>query len=161
MQSADQTCPLHHCCVGLHIEPGVDQHRRSDALRGTVCSHCSTLLDEHRTNLYAVSRQNMSTASLLRRPAHRTRGGAVNRTRENSQKYTFPELDILQILHISHICYIFFSHTRAGRCAQTGAAGCANVLFCIKFHIWFFFSYENRVYVYLLHIPCIFLILVT
>jgi hypothetical protein len=37
-----------------------DQHRRGDALRGTACS---ALPDENRTNLYAVSRANMSTAS--------------------------------------------------------------------------------------------------
>lgn len=74
-----------------------EQHRRSDALRGTACS---ALLDENRTNLYAVSRPNMSTASLLRRPAHRTRGGAVNRTREKSQKHTFTEVVVLHILHI-------------------------------------------------------------
>jgi hypothetical protein len=35
-----------------------DQHRRSNALSGTVCS---ALSDENRTNLYAVSRPNMST----------------------------------------------------------------------------------------------------
>jgi hypothetical protein len=54
-----------------------DQHRRSDGLRGTACS---ALPDENRTNLYAVSKPNMSTASLIRRPVHRTRGGAVNKT---------------------------------------------------------------------------------
>jgi hypothetical protein len=106
MQSADRTCPRHHCCLDLHTEPEVDLHRRSDALRGTACS---ALLDENRTNLYAVSRPNMSTASLLRRPAHRTRGGAVNRTREKSQKHTFTEVVILHILHILHICHIFLS----------------------------------------------------
>jgi hypothetical protein len=73
---------------------GYEQHRRSDALRGTACS---ALLDENRTILYAVSRPNMSTASLLRRPAHKTRGSAVNRTREKSQKHTFPEHEILHI----------------------------------------------------------------
>jgi hypothetical protein len=85
-----------------------DQHRRSDYLRGTACS---ALPDENRTNLYAVSRPNMSTASLLRRPAHRTRGSAVNTTSEKSQKHTFPEHDIL---HISYICeylsYFFVPH---------------------------------------------------
>ncbi len=106
MQSADRTCPLHHCCVDLHIEQEVDLHRRSDALHGTACS---ALLDENRMNLYAVSRPNMSTASLLRRPAHRTRGGAVNRTSKKSHKHTFKEVVILHISHISHICHIFLS----------------------------------------------------
>ena len=55
-----------------------DQHRRSDALRGTACS---ALPDENRTSLYAVSRPNMSTASLLPRPAHRTRGGPAQTKR--------------------------------------------------------------------------------
>ncbi len=71
-------------CNGCNkIFSGYDQHRRRDALRGTECSHCA-LPDENRTNLYAVSRPNMSMASLLRRPAHRIRGGAVNTTREKS-----------------------------------------------------------------------------
>ncbi len=82
MQLADRTCPLHHCCVDLHKEPEVDLHRRSDALRGTACS---ALLDENRTNLYAVSRPNMSTASLLRRPAQRTRGGPAQTKRCSAQ----------------------------------------------------------------------------
>ena len=83
-----------------------DQHRRSDALRGTACS---ALPDENRTNLYAVSRPNMSTASLLRRPAHRTRGSTVNTTSEKTQKHTFPEHDILHILYIlEYFSYFFF-----------------------------------------------------
>ncbi len=52
---------------------GYDQHRRSVELRGTACW---ALPDTNRTNLYAVSRPNMSTASLERRPVRRTRGGA-------------------------------------------------------------------------------------
>jgi hypothetical protein len=117
MQSADRTCPRHHCCVDLHTEPEVDLHRRSDALRGTACS---ALLDENRTNLYAVSRPNMSTALLLRRPAHRARGSAVNRTREKSQKHTFTKGVILHILHILRIL-LYFAYpkmlcTRPTRC---------------------------------------------
>ena len=83
-----------------------DQHRRSDALRGTACS---ALPDENRTSLYAVSRPNMSTASLLRRPAHRTRGSTVNTTSEKTQKHSFPEHDILHILYIlEYFSYFFF-----------------------------------------------------
>ena len=89
------------------------QHRRSDALLRT---ECSALPDENRTILYAVctvSRPNMSTASLVHRPAHRTRGDAVKRTRETSQKHTFTEVVIRHILHISHICNIFLSPYQA------------------------------------------------
>jgi hypothetical protein len=108
MQSADRTCPLHHCCIDLHIEPEVDQHRQSDALHRTACS---ALPDKNRTSsLYTVSRLNMSTASLLRRPAHRARGDAVNTTREKSQKHTFPEHDVLHISHISeYLSFCFYT----------------------------------------------------
>ncbi len=106
-----------------------DQHRRSDALRGTACS---ALPDENRTKLYAVSRPNMSTASLLRRPAHRTRGGAVITTRENSQNHTFTEFDIQHISHISHyFAYIFFPTLGLGAAPRPG----------VKMQYSAFFSY--------------------
>ncbi len=81
-----------------------DQRRRSDDLRETACS---ALPDENRTNLYAVSRPNMSMASLLRRPAHRRRGGAVNTTREKPQ-ITYPcRKFIFCIFHIFLVFCIF------------------------------------------------------
>ena len=91
-----------------------DQHRRSDGLRGTACS---ALPDENRTNLYAVSRPNMSTASLIRRPAHRTRGGAVNKTSKKPASHTCYLFDIPHILHILlYFAYTKMSCTRPTRC---------------------------------------------
>ena len=46
-----------------------DQHRRSPAVRNTACF---SLHDENRINVTAVSRANMSTAAVERRPAKRT-----------------------------------------------------------------------------------------
>ncbi len=64
-----------------------DQHRRSNHLRGTACY---ALPEKTRTNLYAVKRHNMSTATLQETAFHRGRGCQ-------------PERHILNILHISHI----------------------------------------------------------
>ena len=66
-----------------------DQHRRSPAVRNTACF---SLHDENRINVTAVSRANMSTAAVERRPAKRTRGGHV---------------DIFDILNVFSVTKIF------------------------------------------------------
>ncbi len=67
-----------------------DQHRCSVHLRGTACY---SLPEKIRSDLYAVKRQNTSTATLQETAFHRSRGYKS-------------ELHILHILHISHFPYI-------------------------------------------------------
>jgi hypothetical protein len=127
----------------------------------------SALPDENRTNVYAVSRPNMSTASLLRRPAHRTRGGAVNKTPLWPKAidivtvwHTCEVFDHIQhILHILHILHI-------PKCCALGlpAAGRPGLRLNILhiFHIIYIFAYKNRGGSYsahILHICCILVIL--
>ncbi len=82
---------------------GYDQNRRSVELRGTACW---ALPDTTRTNLYAVSRPNMSTASLECRPVRRTRGGAksMNNLQISGQEYFMYE-SIFCILRIFDVSY--------------------------------------------------------
>jgi hypothetical protein len=71
-----------------------DQHRRSNHLRGTACY---ALPEKTRSNLYAVKRHNMSTATLQETAFHRRRGW----------REEWHILHILYILHIPHIFDIF------------------------------------------------------
>ncbi len=67
-----------------------DQHRRS--VHGAPTA-CYSLPEKTRSNLYAVKRHNISTATLQETAFHRSRGCK-------------PELHILHIIHISHILHI-------------------------------------------------------
>ncbi len=132
---------------------GYDQHRRSNALCWTACS---ALPDENRTNLYAVNRQNMSMALLLRRPARRTRGGAVKTTCEKSQNIPLQYL-IFSIYSIFQcILHILFSPPGLGAAPRPGAK-CYILLF---FSYFIFFAYKGAWGSYSLHIHCIFIIFV-
>jgi hypothetical protein len=71
-------------CAGPIRRPGPFQHRRSGHLCGTACY---SLPEKTRSNLYAVKRHNMSTATLQETAFHRSRGCQ-------------PEWHILHILHI-------------------------------------------------------------
>ncbi len=105
MQSADLTCPRHHCCVDLHIEPEV------------------VLSIE-----LAKSHKNIPLQKLL-----------------------FCTFCIFRIFVI-----FFCPHTRPTRCWQ---AGWVNVILCIFFIFDIFRNIKNGG-VYLLHVCCIFVILV-
>jgi hypothetical protein len=124
-----------------------DQHRRSNALRGTACS---AVPDENRRNLHAVIRPNMSTASLFSRPAHRTRGGAVNSTREKAQKHTFTVFDIKHISHISeYLSYFFYFKPGLTAAGRPGV----EMQYYGFFSCFIFFDIKIR----RVHIVCIFL----
>ncbi len=62
-------------CIGCakHFKTSFifDQHRRSNYLRGTACY---ALPEKTRSNLHAVKRHNMSTATLQETAFHRRRG---------------------------------------------------------------------------------------